>query len=53
MPSKRRSTEPSRVVDEKQDELEGVREAYEVELGCRRERDRGVTGVECPGEDAP
>ena len=36
VPAQRRPSEPLRVVDQEEDELEGVREADEVELGRGR-----------------
>jgi hypothetical protein len=42
VPAQRSSPKPPRVVDEEEDELERIREADEVELGCRRGRDRRV-----------
>jgi hypothetical protein len=38
VPAKRRPPEPSRIVDQEKHELEGVGEADEVELRCRRQR---------------
>ena len=40
MPAQRRPPKPPRIVDQEQNELEGVRKADEVELGCGGERDR-------------
>jgi hypothetical protein len=38
VPAKRSPPEPPRIVDQEQDELEGVGEADEFELRCRRQR---------------
>ena len=50
VPAKPRPPEPSRVVDQEQDELERVRQADEVQLGRRCKRDSGVAGVEGAAE---
>ena len=52
VPAQRRPPEPLGVVDQEEDELEGVREADEVELGGRGERDRWVAAVERAAEAA-
>ena len=46
VPAERRSAKLRGLIDQEEDELERVRQAYEVELGRRREGDRGVTSVE-------
>jgi len=47
VPAKRGPAEPvGFVIEEQQDELEGVREADVVQLRGRRERERGVASVE-------
>ena len=50
VPAKRRPLEPSRVVDQEEDEFQRVREADEVELGCRRQSHRRVPRVEGAAE---
>ena len=52
VPAQRRPPEPSRVVDQEQDELEGVWEADEVELSGRSQGNRWVAGVEGAAEAA-
>ena len=50
VPAERRAPEAAGIVDQEQDELERVREADEVELGRRGERQRRVPRVERPAE---
>jgi len=49
VPSQGRPPEPPRLVDQEEDDLEGVREADKVELGGG-EGDRRVAGIERPAE---
>jgi len=46
VPAQRRAAEPSRIVDQEEDELERVREADIVQLSGRGERVRWVPAVE-------
>jgi len=46
VPAQRRASKPRGLVDQEQDDLERIGQAHEVELGGRREGDRGVPGVE-------
>jgi hypothetical protein len=47
VPAERRAPELSRLVDQQEHELKGIREAHEVELRSCRERDRRVAAIEC------
>lgn len=46
VPAQRRPPEPTGLIDQHEDDVEGVGEADVIELCGRRESDRGVAGVE-------
>jgi hypothetical protein len=50
VPPKRCPPEPPRIVDKEEHELEGVGEADEIELRCRRQRHGRVMGIERAAE---
>jgi hypothetical protein len=52
VPAERRPSEPSRLIDQEEDDLEGVWEADVVELCGSGERDRRIAGVESASEPA-
>ena len=50
VPAQRRPPEPSRIVDQEENKLERVRQAHDIELGCRGERNGRVPRVERAAE---